>query len=56
MAALQRALQTARERLLSELEEQGLIKAFEFTHERRCTGSHALLCRRAASQSWLEKR
>jgi nucleotidyltransferase substrate binding protein (TIGR01987 family) len=30
---LQRALQTARERPLSELEEQGLIQAFEFTHE-----------------------
>ena len=33
LATLQRALQTARERPLSELEEQGLIKAFEFTHE-----------------------
>ncbi len=33
LATLQRALQTARERALSELEEQGLIQAFEFTHE-----------------------
>ena len=33
LASLQRALQTARERPLSELEEQGLIQAFEFTHE-----------------------
>ena len=33
MATLQRALQTARERPLSELEEQGLIQTFEFTHE-----------------------
>ena len=33
LATLQRALQTARERLLSELEELGLIQAFEFTHE-----------------------
>ena len=33
LATLQRALQTARERPLSELEEQGLIQAFEFTHE-----------------------
>lgn len=33
LATLQRALQTARERQLSELEEQGLIQAFEFTHE-----------------------
>ena len=30
LATLQRALQTARERALSELEEQGLIQAFEF--------------------------
>jgi nucleotidyltransferase substrate binding protein (TIGR01987 family) len=33
LATLQRALQTARERALSELEEQGLIQSFEFTHE-----------------------
>jgi nucleotidyltransferase substrate binding protein (TIGR01987 family) len=33
LAALQRAVATARERPLSELEEQGLIQAFEFTHE-----------------------
>jgi nucleotidyltransferase substrate binding protein (TIGR01987 family) len=33
LATLERALQTARERPLSELEEQGLIQAFEFTHE-----------------------
>ena len=33
LATLQRALQTARERPLSELEEQGLIQAFEFSHE-----------------------
>ena len=33
LATLQRALQTARELLLSELEELGLIQAFEFTHE-----------------------
>jgi nucleotidyltransferase substrate binding protein (TIGR01987 family) len=33
LATLQRALQTARERPLSELEEQGLIQAFEFTPE-----------------------
>lgn len=33
LATLQRALQTARERALSELEEQGLIQVFEFTHE-----------------------
>ncbi len=33
LATLQRALQTAQERALSELEEQGLIQAFEFTHE-----------------------
>ena len=33
LASLQRALQTARKRRLSELEEQGLIQAFEFTHE-----------------------
>ena len=30
---LQQAVATARERLLSELEEQGLIQAFAFTHE-----------------------
>ena len=30
---LQRAVATARERPLSELEEQGLIQAFAFTHE-----------------------
>ena len=30
---LQQAVATARERPLSELEEQGLIQAFEFTHE-----------------------
>lgn len=33
IAALQRAVTTALERPLSELEEQGLIQAFEFTHE-----------------------
>ena len=33
LAALQRAVDTARQRPLSELEEQGLIQAFEFTHE-----------------------
>jgi nucleotidyltransferase substrate binding protein (TIGR01987 family) len=33
LAALQRAVETARQRPLSELEEQGLIQAFEFTHE-----------------------
>jgi hypothetical protein len=33
LAALQRAVATAGERQLSELEEQGLIQAFEFTHE-----------------------
>lgn len=33
LGALQRAVATARERPLSELEEQGLIQAFEFTHE-----------------------
>ena len=33
LATLQRALDTARNRPLSELEEQGLIQAFEFTHE-----------------------
>jgi hypothetical protein len=33
LAALQRAVTTALERPLSELEEQGLIQAFEFTHE-----------------------
>jgi nucleotidyltransferase substrate binding protein (TIGR01987 family) len=33
LATLQRALETARERPLSELEEQGLIQVFEFTHE-----------------------
>ncbi|WP_255004465.1 HI0074 family nucleotidyltransferase substrate-binding subunit [Cyanobium sp. HWJ4-Hawea] len=30
---MRRALETARQRPLSELEEQGLIQAFEFTHE-----------------------
>jgi nucleotidyltransferase substrate binding protein (TIGR01987 family) len=33
LATLQRAIATARLRPLSELEEQGLIQAFEFTHE-----------------------
>ena len=33
LGTLQRALRTAAERPLSELEEQGLIQAFEFTHE-----------------------
>jgi len=33
LATLQRALLVAQERPLSELEEQGLIQAFEFTHE-----------------------
>jgi len=33
LAALQRAVDTARQRPLSELEEQGLIQAFEVTHE-----------------------
>ena len=33
LAALQRAMATAQQRPLSELEEQGLIRAFEFTHE-----------------------
>ena len=33
LATLQRAMDTARSRPLSELEEQGLIQAFEFTHE-----------------------
>ena len=33
LATLQRALQTAQELLLSELEELCLIQAFEFTHE-----------------------
>lgn len=33
LATLQRALSLAAERSLSELEEQGLIQAFEFTHE-----------------------
>jgi len=32
-AALQRAVSLARQRDLSELEQQGLIQAFEFTHE-----------------------
>ena len=33
LAALQRAIAIANQRALSELEEQGLIQAFEFTHE-----------------------
>jgi nucleotidyltransferase substrate binding protein (TIGR01987 family) len=33
LAALERAVKLARERPLSELEEQGLIQGFEFTHE-----------------------
>ncbi|HJN35749.1 MAG: nucleotidyltransferase substrate binding protein [Prochlorococcus sp.] len=33
LATLQRALVIADSRILSELEEQGLIQAFEFTHE-----------------------
>ena len=33
LATLQRAVALANERVLSELEEQGLIQAFEFTHE-----------------------
>jgi len=33
LGTLQRGLQIAQERPLSELEEQGLIQAFEFTHE-----------------------
>jgi len=33
LATLQRAIATAKERPLNELEEQGLIQAFEFTHE-----------------------
>ena len=33
LAALRRAVAIAQERELSELEEQGLIQAFEFTHE-----------------------
>ena len=33
LAALTRAVGMARQRQLSELEEQGLIQAFEFTHE-----------------------
>ena len=33
LSALARGVQLARQRPLSELEEQGLIKAFEFTHE-----------------------
>ncbi|MBT0653093.1 nucleotidyltransferase substrate binding protein [Geomobilimonas luticola] len=32
-AAMQRAVDLARQRDLSELEQQGLIQAFEFTHE-----------------------
>jgi hypothetical protein len=31
--ALQRAVDTAQQRPVSELEEQGLIQSFEFTHE-----------------------
>ena len=33
LATLHRAVALAHERVLSELEEQGLIQAFEFTHE-----------------------
>ena len=33
LATLQRAVAITNERALSELEEQGLIQAFEFTHE-----------------------
>ena len=33
LATLQRAVAIAQERALSELEEQGLIEAFEFSHE-----------------------
>ena len=33
LATLQRAVALAQERALSELEEQGLIQAFEFSHE-----------------------
>ena len=33
LATLQRAVAMAKQRALSELEEQGLIQAFEFTHE-----------------------
>jgi hypothetical protein len=33
LATLSRALAIAEQRPLSELEEQGLIQAFEFTHE-----------------------
>ena len=33
LATLQRAVALANQRVLSELEEQGLIQAFEFTHE-----------------------
>ena len=33
LAALQRAIAIANQRALSELEEQGMIQAFEFTHE-----------------------
>ena len=33
LATLQRAVAMAKQRALSELEEQGLIQTFEFTHE-----------------------
>ena len=33
LSTLQRAIALSRSRPLSELEEQGLIQAFEFTHE-----------------------
>ena len=36
LGTLARALSLAGERPLSELEEQGLIQAFEFTHELSC--------------------
>jgi hypothetical protein len=33
LAQLQAAVQLSRQRALSDLEKQGLIQAFEFTHE-----------------------
>jgi hypothetical protein len=53
---LKEAVELAQQRQLSKLEEQGLIQAFEFTHELAWnTFLHAYFAEFAAFQTKLEK-
>ena len=55
-AQLKEAVELAQQRPLSKLEEQGLIQAFEFTHELAWNTLKDFLDNRGAKSLWLKRR